>query len=217
MNAVSRYRAVCKICHLEMESFEPITDLTCVRCQARTPLWPWESAMLKEIKVGQTMCELGAKQYGAYKAFFQRCGLRHVSIDLNGMGQALALDLQEPLDVPGIGGPFDWVTNFGTTEHVQDQPAVWANVHRLLKVGGVLVSQTPYPGDWKNHGRWYVTKSWYQELCHLNGYEIDTMLTACNVPQRLVCLKAIKRHDSPFLFPQAPLYDNEGGKVGAYV
>src|ERR1041384_5416258 len=75
-----------------------------------------------------SMLELGNKVTGAglvYKSVFEAMGIRHVSVDWNGKDGALPLDLRQPLNL----GRFDMVTNFGTSEHVEDnQKAVWRNI-----------------------------------------------------------------------------------------
>lgn len=177
--------------------------------------WPHELMLLNGIEPG-LMCELGAKrnERGAYKPFFESCGFRHVSIDLNGTGD-LQLNLTQPIDVKAIGGPFDVVTNYGTTEHVEEQEPCWRNVHALVKVGGYLISATPL--DWPKHGRWYPSEQWYREFCELNGYELEMCFIQ---PDRLnfntVCVRARKRSDETFTFPSTPITEMSGGKVGAY-
>lgn len=179
-------------------------------------LHPHAQAMMQGV-TGETMCELGAKLGGKYKRHFESIGFRHVSIDLNGSGGALALDLTEPLAVVEIGGPFDVVTNFGTTEHVEQQEPCWRNVHNLLKVGGLLVSATPAPGHWAGHGRWYPSQAWYREYCELNGYDVESLGIEEAEPNRgLVCLKARKIEDRQFRMPTEPIYESAGGKVGMY-
>ena len=101
----------------------------------------------------RTMLELGNKvnpQAGlSYKDWFTRhCNIEHVSVDVNGLNGALALDLRQPL-TPLEGRVFDMVTNIGTSEHVEsDQHCVWKNMWDHLAVGGHLVSITPLAGDW---------------------------------------------------------------------
>lgn len=179
------------------------------------PMPPHEAKLLKgSYAPGDRMLELGCKQLDRYKRWFQAQGVEHVSVDLNGQGGALALDLQEPLNL----GQFDIVTNFGTTEHVENQEPVWRNIHEALKSGGVFISTTPHPYDWPNHGKWYPGHVWYEHLCKLNGYRIISLETVCKEPKRMVALKAIKLGDEPFRFPTYPIHENKGqAKVGAYV
>lgn len=122
------------------------------------------------------MLELGAKKNrtGTYKEQFESEGWEHVSVDINGDAGSLPRDLCRAgvlLDL----GQFDVVTNFGTTEHVPDQLAVWENVHQAIKVGGWLVSVTPAPGTWPGHGRHYPYLDWYFALSTLNHYAVRVL------------------------------------------
>jgi len=163
------------------------------------------------------MLELGAKNHpekGPYKALFEFEGWEHVSVDLNGLYGSLKLDLTQPLDL----GRFDVVTNFGTTEHVPDQLAVWHNIHNALKPGGWLISTTPSPGQWPGHGRWYPTEEWYQAFCNANDYEVKLIRTFDQgIPARdMVGCVAVRRGGDFFTMPETPMYESPGGKVGEY-
>lgn len=188
------------------------------------PMPFWERDLLKgTFEEGTTMLELGCKQMDKYKRWFEARGVEHTSVDLNGQGGALKLDLQEPLDL----GVFDVVTNFGTTEHVDEQWQCWKNVHEAVKLGGTLISTTPYPGDWKHHGRWYPTAAWYKEFAEKNGYNIEylgvselTISAAKSTPYRNICVKMKKFEHYDYTFPSTPMYENSGHeniKTGAYV
>lgn len=183
------------------------------------PLWPHEQVAMESITAGK-MCELGIKRGGEYRTWFLSQGFEHVAIDLNGEDGALALDLNQPVPVEQIGGPFDVVTNFGTTEHVEDQLACWRNVHSLVKLGGYLVSTTPHPGDWPKHGRWYPSRGWYRQFCAKNGYVIeDQFVVTDRFGEKTNCLRARKTQDLPFTMPKKLIFRNDGGgeeKVGAY-
>lgn len=137
----------------------------------------WERAILNPL-IGDSMLELGNKRKGdmVYKHVFEGLGFRHVSIDMNGLDGALALDLRKPLDL----GTFDMVTNFGTTEHVsvndwRGQSECWMNILRAMHVGATLVSVTPKPHAqrWLRHGRWYPTEDFFVSLAALNGLEVE--------------------------------------------
>lgn len=158
--------------------------------------------------VGDSMLELGNKISGAvsYKSWFESLGIRHVSVDINGLDGALPLDLREPLNL----GQFDMVTNFGTSEHVEDnQYQVWKNIHDALKVGGVYIGMVPMPGDWHWHGFWYVPLEWYEEFASVNGYHIEYMDIGREAPTRNVDVRMMKVDDRDFKMPSTPLYYNE--------
>jgi hypothetical protein len=126
------------------------------------------------------MLELGDKQDAGrvYKQWFESLGFRHVSVDINGLHGALPLDLREPLNL----GTFDMVTNIGTSEHVSEdwagQVACWRNLVDALHVGSVLLCDTPAPGGWRNHGRWYPHPEFYRELARLNGLVVERLETS---------------------------------------
>lgn len=115
--------------------------------------------------------ELGNKKEpnakGTYKDQFERWGIHHVSVDLNGEDGALPLDLREPLNL----GTYDLVTNFGTTEHVSEQEPVWRNIAEACDK--LLVSVTPMPGLYPDHGIWYPTPAFYFDFARLNGFHIE--------------------------------------------
>jgi SAM-dependent methyltransferase len=143
------------------------------------------------------MCELGNKKNakGTYKQYFESLGIRHVSIDSNGLDGAVPLDLRAPIDI----GDFDIVTNFGTTEHVTEQEQCWKNVHNLVRTGGILVSMTPLPGHWLRHGLWYPTTTWYKHFALLNDYTIEILYVY--VPRFLIFFRGRKRNDKVFKMP----------------
>lgn len=175
---------------------------------------PHEQMLLGGIPVG-SMCELGSKQMGRYKQWFTHIGWKHVSIDLNGKGGALPLDLQKPINVEAIGGPFDVVTNFGTSEHVDEQRPCWENIHALLKVGGHLISSTPL--DWPRHGRWYPQRDWYEQFCALNHYAIEELwIVTDRIAGKTISVKAKKTKDDLFIFPTVPMVEHSDGKTGDY-
>ena len=66
---------------------------------------------------------------------------------------------------------FDVLTNFGTSEHVFDQRQFFANVHDLVRVGGVALHIVPTLGA-LNHGFFNVHPILFGKLADANGYEI---------------------------------------------
>ena len=75
-----------------------------------------------------------------------------VSIDLNARDGSLPLDLTKPIQIDNIGGPFNLVTNFGTTEHVPDQYPCFKNIHDLCSVGGLMYHVVPRVNYWDGKG-----------------------------------------------------------------
>ena len=161
-----------------------------------------------------TVCELGCKGFGRTKAAFERHGWRHTSIDLNGLGGALALDLTVPIDVKSIEGPFDVVTNFGTSEHVEGQLECWRNIYRLCKTGGYIVCCTPW--NWPKHGKYYPSDEWYRQFGELNDMGIKSILPVLG--GKLIAATFKKMVNGVFRMPSMDLMKvQESKKTGAYV
>ena len=163
-------------------------------------------AMLELGNKINTKCGASGDQSVTYKEFFESLGVDHVSVDINGQDGALPIDLRGDLrlaldsyDVPIL---YDVVTNIGTTEHVVDQQeAVWRNLWGVLKVGGVLLSITPKPGDWRWHGDWYPRDTFYERLAALNGMEDVQLGTYGDAPRRNLYLVGRKVADTVFQWP----------------
>ncbi len=123
------------------------------------------------------MCELGsqimsngttpAKDY--YKT--SKKVLEHVSLDLNGLYGSLIVDLCHPIHESFINR-FHLVTNYGTTEHVNNQYQVFKNIHDMCRVNGVMIHILPIPNNWLNHCRYYYPKNFFNDLSKLCNYKI---------------------------------------------
>jgi hypothetical protein len=155
------------------------------------------------------MLELGNKVKGdmVYKDVFEKLGLRHVSVDMNGKDGALPLDLRKPIDL----GTFDMVTNIGTSEHVAQndyagQVECWRNIVNAMHVGSVLVSITPLEGarKWARHGRWYPQRLFFMELAELNGMNVERVYTDSN----LVYARLKRAMCCEFQMPQNGMFRN---------
>lgn len=170
---------------------------------------PWNWKLLFPIHGFDSMLELGNKRWGKrepYKRWFERIGMLHVSVDLNGQDGALKRDLRQPLDL----GEFDMVTNFGTTEHVSDQEPVWRNVVESCR--NVIVSTTPKPGTYKGHGMLYPTMEFYTELARLNGFELERLYEEPTKKGVLICARLSRRGRVPFKMPDASLIVKEADR-----
>jgi len=151
------------------------------------------------------MLELGNKKNdkGVYKTYFESLGIEHVSIDLNGRDGALKFDLTLPIYIE----PFDMITNFGTSEHVHDQQALWQNVHHLLKVNGILVSVTPLPENWWWHGEYYPEEMFFRNFL---GYKMERIGIERKYPWKLLCVRMKKISHETFMFREDLIYRNDG-------
>jgi SAM-dependent methyltransferase len=171
-----------------------------------------ELALLGDLTEIRTMCELGNKKNvrGTYKNYFEQHGIEHVSIDINGEDGALPLDLAQLIIPKDIRGPFDVVTNFGTSEHVVDQLTCWRNILRLTKVNGYVISVTPLPGDWTWHGYYYPSLEWYRHFVRDNSLKKKKLFILGHKPMRLIGFRALKLADGPFIMPHSELmYTNK--------
>ena len=63
------------------------------------------------------------------------------------------------------------VNNIGTGEHVFDQGAVFANMHNLCKVGGVMFYHLPFT-PWLNHGFYNYNPILFEALAVANDYDL---------------------------------------------
>jgi hypothetical protein len=105
------------------------------------------------------------------------------SIDLGDPRADFALDLNLP--VPADIGTYDVVTNFGTTEHVFNISQTFANIHNLLKVGGLQLHTLPSYGC-IDHGFYNIHPCVYLDIARANAYEIVDVLYIDNINARMM-------------------------------
>lgn len=136
----------------------------------------YEENILKNLGIeyrGLSWCELGNMSYRGKPAkwLYQKKGVQHTSIDINGLMDSLPLNLDKP--VPrNLVNKFDVITNYGTTEHVDNQYWVFRNIHEMAKVGCIMIHGLALIGNWPRHCRYYYSKSFFEGLSNLCGYEI---------------------------------------------
>jgi hypothetical protein len=140
---------------------------------------------------GIKMLELGnqkirnRRKYGLPKTgkqYFESLGMKHNSIDLNGLDGALRLDLSKPIDKKEWLNNFDVVTNFGTTEHIEPiegQYECFKNIHNFLSVGGICVNIIPASDAEKferflkqRHCNNFYTKEFFDIMTKESGYKL---------------------------------------------
>lgn len=206
------------------------------------------------LKPGFTVLELGSQDFAptlpsAQDAVHQEFGYESISgikvpadlyrrmgssrydcIDLDGYHGAHVFDLN--VDIPRkykFADTFDLVTNHGTTEHLFNQVMAFQNVHRLTKVGGVMLHALPCQG-YQNHGMFNYNASLFLDLSIANGYEvfglflsIDDKLYAydeeffrrnniASSQDTLIMAVMIKVKDAPFEVPYDGRYFSLHGK-----
>lgn len=142
--------------------------------------WAWFTTYLPKDKTIK-ICELGDQQFMACPPFkdftwvgdhLKKIGYSYTSIDLNGKGGAIPLDLSEEITNIKLLNTFDIVTNFGTSEHVNNLYNCMKNMHNITKKGGLLFNVVPSPNNWPEHGFHYLDTSFYTGLADLCGYVI---------------------------------------------
>jgi len=173
--------------------------------------------------VSLRVLELGNKKNssGLYRDWYEDEGAAYISTDINGLDGAIPWDIrEEPPEQIKLAAPFDIVTNFGFTEHVQDrQFDCWKNIHNLVHPNnGQLSIVLPAPGSWPNHGipsgypgRWYPHPAFFTEFAKANGYEITDLWSPLAKPGRsLICCRMhrVPGREFPFFFSSRFMYDN---------
>ena len=125
--------------------------------------------MFKHSKVyfdsAKNILELGAQHYlvnNAAVGYFKNLFTYHLtSLDMNGENGSLQVNLGKELLVMQT---YDLITNFGTTEHVNNQHTCWKNIHTLLEYGGLIISEIPEIDAWKGHCKYYVDKRFFESM-----------------------------------------------------
>lgn len=179
---------------------------------------------------GRTMLELGNQQIPRRqgiaertgKAYYTRRGAIHTSLDFNGQDGAVALDLSKAIDKPEWDGHFDIITNAGTTEHVEPYEAQYecfANIHRWLKPGGIVVHIVPGieelepKGRWRGHCNNYYSRHFFERLAGANGYELVSTRVIREL--RAACLRKVD--ERPFEADRAAFLESITRKEGGMV
>jgi len=124
------------------------------------------------------------------------------SIDNN----SIFLDLTKSIPIE-INGIYDIVTNFGTSEHVQNQYMCWKNTFEMMKEGGIVISEIPKKGSWSNHCKYYFDENTF--LAMYRDFEIIEMLDIhYDVQGYLIYTVMKKRHNGCFLTTEDELMSN---------
>jgi len=117
-----------------------------------------------------SICELGDQQFmlcfpfqelSYTRTYWKNKGWRYVSIDINGYGESLMLNMNEDIN---IEEQFDVITDFGTSEHIADFFMAFKNTDKLCKVGGRMIHILPADNHWPNHGSWRARRPFFIKL-----------------------------------------------------
>jgi hypothetical protein len=163
----------------------------------------------KEMRI----CELGDQrmkwhplQTGKRYLIEEKGVAEHISIDINAKNGAIPLDLTKPIDK--WNNYFDMVTNFGTTEHVDNQFEVFRNIHNFTKVGGVMIHTVPIVGGWTRHCNIHYEAWAFKEIAKSMNYKVvyaDNRLVdgrwkdQKEIDKTLVCAILLKSDDGAFM------------------
>ncbi|MCS6812184.1 MAG: class I SAM-dependent methyltransferase [Cyanobacteria bacterium] len=107
---------------------------------------------------------------GAARDLYKLMGLDYLCIDIDGQFGAIPLDLNFEDVPPSHLGRYDFVTNFGTTEHVANQLNCFKVMHDLTSVGGYMYHELPCQGM-LNHGLVNYNPKMFWMLCKSNFYD----------------------------------------------
>ena len=137
---------------------------------------------------GLSMFELGNQRIisgsifsTAKEHFTNELGMQHISVDINGLDGALALDLTKPELFYEFRTKYDVLTNLGVTEHVEPiskQYECFSVIHDVVKPGGVMIHMVPdveeldVSGAWANHCGIYYQKEFFTSLAEHCNYTV---------------------------------------------
>jgi len=181
---------------------QKVADLMDIACDAINKKY-------NEIRV----CELGDQRMkwhplltGKKYLMEEKGVIEHISIDTNARNGAIPLDLASPIDK--WNGYFDFVTNYGTTEHVYNQFEVFRNIHNFTRVGGAMIHTVPIIGGWAKHCNIHYGPRFFVDLAGLLNYNVayaenrivdGRWRNQPEIDKTLVCAVLIKKEDNIFV------------------
>jgi hypothetical protein len=101
--------------------------------------------------------------------FWRWLGFDYGAIDIDGSPGSIPLDLNYDSVPRGARGKYDFVTNFGTTEHVANQLNAFEVIHDLTRHRGLMLHALPAQGM-LNHGLVNYNFKFFWMLARSNGY-----------------------------------------------
>lgn len=123
---------------------------------------------------------------GSAREVYEKLGWKYNCVDVDGKFGALVIDLNFE-DVPDSHrGMYDFVTNFGTTEHIANQLNCFKVMHDLTKPGGYMYHELICSGM-LNHGLINYNPKMFWMLSKCNFYDYEAMWFAADTknPERL--------------------------------
>ena len=145
---------------------------------AITPCYhKFEMEVLKKIPLTYNQLrvfELGNQEFGrgtAKEEYLKKGVIEHVSVDINGRDGSLKFNLDNNLP-KNLHNKFNLITNYGTTEHINDQYSVFHNINEVCLEGGIIIHALVLPDNWEGHGRYYYSVNFVKQLAELFEYKI---------------------------------------------
>jgi len=126
----------------------------------------------------KSICEFGDQQFLSCSPFpekqytkthWKNKGKEYDSMDINGFGGSILLDLN--VENP-VEKQYDFLTDFGTFEHVNNFYMALKNMHNFCKVGGLMMHILPALNHWPGHGTWRAQSPFWIKLGKSNEYKI---------------------------------------------
>jgi len=140
-------------------------------------------------------------------------------------GKILRYDLGKPI-IEDIGN-FDFIVDFGTAEHIENQYELHRNMHNLCDVNSIMIRSNPsdkYSGgdSSKHHGLFHYTSAFYIKLSRICNYEIIDIremkqkYSSINVPGRknFTYVTLVKSKNN--IFPSLEIFNRIVGELGRY-
>lgn len=134
---------------------------------------------------GMRILEFGNKKTGKalYRHEYLLNGARmYHCVDINGEDGSIPIDLRQEDAADQIQfktgyAHFDFITNIGTSEHVDNQKNFYKCVHQLMHERTYVVHWTPQAHKRAEHARegsiWHAYPEFFEHLAIHNGYAIE--------------------------------------------
>jgi hypothetical protein len=71
-----------------------------------------------------------------------------------------------------LGMTFDYITDYGMSEHCTDLYQLYLNIDNHAKAGTLVFQVNPLVGSWPGHGVFYREPDFYTEFCKIADYEL---------------------------------------------
>ncbi|HEC66977.1 MAG TPA: methyltransferase domain-containing protein [bacterium] len=154
--------------------FEEITDILGYKTFKNLRLCQLGDSKVRQCARKYLYYKNHEKSYHKGSKYFEDLGFKVITIDLGVGAEAVAdtvlkLDLSKPMIGPIK--PFDFIIDFGTGEHIDNQFELFRNINNLCKPGGLILRCNPSDRFGEAHGHGY-TFAFYLELSKLCGYKI---------------------------------------------